>query len=235
MTTVDWFESCSIQRLGGSTPAWRASDVAAAIGLKGDGAVSMLMSRHSGDFIEGIDYSHNLGEYSKRRGRPALWLTQSGVLMFCLLSRAPKAAAFRRWLVSEGTPSILATGGYGPPRETLDAHIKRIVADAVRDALPPQQLTRLTQLTLFGQADPPTQKSPPADAVNVLDAVAGFAGQRALSSALYEAYVKSTTDNGGVPLGRCSWAKAMLSAGATPTRLGHQGARGWTVPLRRAS
>jgi prophage antirepressor-like protein len=59
-------------------------------------------------------------EFQVGKGRPALYVCESGVYRLILRSKAPIASEFQDWLTEEVLPKLRASGGYIMPTATSD-------------------------------------------------------------------------------------------------------------------
>lgn len=111
-------------------PMWLASEVASALGYEDSLSVAQgVRSRWSDDLIEGRDFvlvkDAELRELKAlglvgKNAPSVMFLTESGVDLVALLSRAPQGRALRRWLADEVLPAIRRTGEYRPVATTRE-------------------------------------------------------------------------------------------------------------------
>jgi prophage antirepressor-like protein len=59
-------------------------------------------------------------EFQVGKGRPALYVCESGVYRLILRSKAPIALEFQDWLTEEVLPKLRASGGYIMPNATSE-------------------------------------------------------------------------------------------------------------------
>lgn len=134
--------------------------VARALDYASPDEVGRLLARHDDEVAEGVDYVMLRGEplaafkamapNQVEPTAPTLRLMfESGLHLLAMLSRQPKAAAFRRWLVSEVLPAIQTTGSYSLPGATTDLAPMQQSLDAMAGQLRELQGT-LDALLLVG-------------------------------------------------------------------------------------
>lgn len=126
---------------------WLARQVGAALDYhkEGQSFVGKLSSEWSDELDEGTDYRLLVGEelaalkalrpdLVDKRTPSLLLLTESGLYTAVMLSRQPKARAFRRWLATEVLPQLARTGSYAPaepppahrPSSAIDTTLDRV-------------------------------------------------------------------------------------------------------------
>jgi len=106
---------------------WSSARVAEALGYAEPASLGQQVREEwADDFIDGTDFIVLRGDELAAvkalapgligpRSAAAMFLTESGIHMATILSRQPKARAFRRWLVDDVLPSLRKTGAFALP------------------------------------------------------------------------------------------------------------------------